>query len=222
MKLTKNKTKQHAFSLNVIRNKKYFFKLLTNTKKKYIIKAREVLCLYGGENMAKYTVETPEKTGRIDLLKKALLDSKPQIEVDRAVLLTQSYIETENQPMVLRRAKAFEKICENLPIVIRDNELIVGSATKGSRGCQIFPEFSYDWIEAEFDTIAERSADPFCISEEDKNTLREVFKYWNGKTTSELATSYMAPAAITAIVHNIFTPGNYFYSGVGHVPVHSD
>ena len=38
--------------------------------------------------------------------------------------------------------------------------------------------------------------------------------YWKGKTTSELATSYMAPEAIKAIEHNIFTPGNYFYNGV--------
>ena len=44
-------------------------------------------------------------------------------------------------------------------------------------------------------------------------------KYWKGKTTSELATSYMAPEAIKAIEHNIFTPGNYFYNGVGHVTV---
>ena len=29
----------------------------------------------------------------------------------------------------------------------------------------------------------------------------------------------MAPEAILAIDHNIFTPGNYFYNGVGHVTV---
>ena len=29
----------------------------------------------------------------------------------------------------------------------------------------------------------------------------------------------MAPEAIRAIDHNIFTPGNYFYNGVGHVTV---
>ena len=29
----------------------------------------------------------------------------------------------------------------------------------------------------------------------------------------------MAPEAIRAIEHNIFTPGNYFYNGVGHVTV---
>ena len=72
---------------------------------------------------------------------------------------------------------------------------------------------------AEFDTIEKRSADPFYISEDTKKKLREVHKYWKGKTTSELALSYMAPEAAAAIEHNIFTPGNYFYNGVGHVTV---
>ena len=74
-------------------------------------------------------------------------------------------------------------------------------------------------MEEEFDTVAVREADPFYISEETKEQLRQVHKYWKGKTTSELATSYMAPEAIQAIEHNIFTPGNYFYNGVGHVTV---
>ncbi len=172
--------------------------------------------------MKNYTVETPEKTPRIDLLKQALFDARPQIESDRAVLLTQSYKETEGEPMVIRRAKAFKHICENLPVTIRDNELIVGSSTVASKSCQIFPEFSFDWVEKEFDTLATRSADPFYISDENKKILSEVFKYWKGKTTSELATSYMATETVTAIEHNIFTPGNYFYNGVGHVCVHYD
>ena len=32
----------------------------------------------------------------------------------------------------------------------------------------------------------------------------------------------MAPEAARAIEHNIFTPGNYFYNGVGHVTVQYD
>jgi formate C-acetyltransferase len=74
-------------------------------------------------------------------------------------------------------------------------------------------------LEAEFDTVETRAADPFYISEKTKEALREVHQYWKGKTTSELATSYMAPEALTAIEHNIFTTGNYFYNGIGHVTV---
>ena len=160
-----------------------------------------------------------EKSARIPALIDQLFENKPEIEADRAVLLTESYRETEGQPIVLRRAKAFAHILEKLPISIRPLELIVGGNTKSPRSCQTFPEYSYSWLEDEFDTVATRSADPFYISEETKDALRKVYPYWKGKTTSELATAYMAPETLTAMEHNIFTPGNYFYNGIGHVTV---
>ncbi len=160
-----------------------------------------------------------EKSPRIQLLIDHLFEKMPEIEADRAVLITESYKATEGQPIVLRRAKAFAHILENLPITIRPYELVVGSNSKAPRGCQVFPEYSYEWLEAEFDTVATRSADPFYISEETKKKLSEVYPYWKGKTTSELATSYMSPEALAAIEHNIFTVGNYFYNGIGHFTV---
>ena len=158
-------------------------------------------------------------TGRIQKLLDELFAKMPEIETDRAVLLTESYKETEDLPIVKRRALAFEHILENIPITIRDNELIVGSATKAPRSCQVFPEYSYEWLESEFDTVEFREADPFHISEENKEILRKVYPYWKGKTNSDLALSYMAPETVLAIDHNMFTPGNYFYNGIGHVTV---
>ena len=171
--------------------------------------------------MGLYTYDsTPiPKSDRIPKLVENLYAKMPEIESARAVLITESYKQTENEPMIIRRAKAFQHILENIPITIRDLELVVGSSTLAPRGCQTFPEFSYEWLEAELDTVATRTADPFEIAEETKAELKEADKYWKGKTTSELATSYMAPEAIKAIEHNIFTPGNYFYNGVGHVTV---
>ena len=164
------------------------------------------------------TTDIP-KSSRITRLVDHLYEKMPVIESARAKLLTESYKETEGQPMITRRAEAFAHILRHIPIIIRDEELIVGSSTIAPRGCQTYPEFSYQWLEDELDTVETRSADPFYIAEETKQELREVHKYWKGRTTSELATSYMAPEAIRAIEHNIFTPGNYFYNGVGHVTV---
>lgn len=169
-----------------------------------------------------YNTENIAKTARIDQLIKCLFEKMPEIESARAVLLTESYKSTENKPIIIRRAKAFEHILKHIPITIRDNELVVGSTTLAPRGCQTYPEFSYKWLEDEFDTVEKRSADPFYISEKTKEDLREIHKYWEGKTTSELATSYMSDEALLAIEHNIFTAGNYFYNGVGHVTVKYD
>jgi len=172
--------------------------------------------------MSIYSTVPIEKTERIGRLVKHLYDNMPEIEADRAELITESYKATEGQSIMMRRALAFEHILKNIPIIIRPDELIVGSSTIAPRGCQTFPEFSYEWLEAEFDTVEHRSADPFYISEETKKRLKAANSYWKGKTTSELASSYMAPEAIRAMEHNFFTPGNYYYNGVGHITVQYD
>lgn len=170
----------------------------------------------------KYNSAPVAKSDRIARMVEYLYSRMPEIEADRAILVTESYRETEGLPIITRRAKAFEHIMDNLPITLRPEELIAGSATINPRGCQVFPEFSFSWLEDEFDTVATRTADPFYISEDTKKKLHEVYKYWPGKTTSELALSYMAPEAVAAIEHNVFTVGNYFYNGVGHVTVKYD
>lgn len=169
--------------------------------------------------MGKFYTDDIAVSPRIHQLIEKLYEKMPEIEADRAVLLTESYKQTEGMPVITRRAEAFVHILSHIPITIRENELIVGSAAKAPRGCQVFPEFSYAWLEEELDTVESRSADPFFISEPTKARLREIFPYWRGKTTSELASAYMDPEARQAIEHNIFTPGNYFYNGVGHVTV---
>lgn len=158
-------------------------------------------------------------TERIEKLRKVIIDAVPQVESERACLITKSYQETEGLPTVIRRAKAVEKIFTELPVTIRDNELIVGSITINPRSTEICPEFSYDWVEKEFDTMHSRMADPFEISPKVKTELHEAFKYWDGKTTSALADSYMEPDTKDCIANGVFTVGNYFYGGVGHVNV---
>ncbi len=169
--------------------------------------------------MSSYETSRIQKSERITRMVDHLFAKMPEIEASRAVLYTESFKQTEDQPMVIRKAKAFAHVLENIPIIIRPEELIVGSSTIAPRGCQTYPEFSYEWLESEFETVATREADPFYISDETKKALKEADAYWKGKTTSELATAYMEPETLLAIDHNIFTPGNYFYNGVGHVTV---
>lgn len=82
--------------------------------------------------MSQYTVVDIPKTERITKLVNDLYAKLPEIESDRAVLITESYRQTEGEPMITRRAKAFEHIVKNIPITIRPGELIVGRRIKGA------------------------------------------------------------------------------------------
>ena len=85
------------------------------------------------------TTDIP-KSSRITRLVDDLYAKMPEIESARAKLITESYKATEGMPVITRRAEAFAHILRHIPIIIRDEELIVGSSTLAPRGCQTFPE----------------------------------------------------------------------------------
>lgn len=120
-------------------------------------------------------------TDRVVRLRNMILTAKPYVESERAVLATEAYKETEQLPAIMRRAKVVEKIFNQLPVTIRPDELIVGAVTINPRSTEICPEFSYDWVEKEFETMEHRIADPFVIPKKTAQELHEAFKYWRVK-----------------------------------------
>ena len=58
--------------------------------------------------------------------------------------------------------------------------------------------------------MATRMADPFEIPKDTAKRLHDAFLYWPGKTTSDLATSYMSQPCLDAQANGVFTVGNYY------------
>ena len=73
-------------------------------------------------------------TDRVKKRKDEYMAATPHPCAVRSRLITESWKETEGEPLDVRRAKLFKKIMEGLPVVIRDGELVVGSQTKYVRG----------------------------------------------------------------------------------------
>ena len=161
----------------------------------------------------------PGPTPRVEAIRERFISLTPEICVERAQYITESYKETEDQPIHLRRAKALEKILGQMTIFIQPDEIIVGNQCTKPRAAPVFPEFSCKWLEDELDRLEKRTGDVFLISESKKAILRELFPYWNGKTTNELATALMPQAAREAQKYGVFTVGNYYFNGVGHISV---
>lgn len=153
---------------------------------------------------------------RIRNLVTHLLSIPPAICTERAVLITESYKETEDQPPLLRRAKALQKILENMSIYIGDGELIVGNQASKPRSAPIFPEFSYDWIEEELQTLNTRQADHFDITDDQKASLKDIFSYWKGKTTKEHALA-LIPKEVKEAQSNLVFLLSSMSCGIGHI-----
>ena len=89
-------------------------------------------------------------------------------------------------PKILLRAISFRRCCETAPLLIQDDELIVGAPNGAPRAGAFSPDIAWRWMEQELDTIGTRPQDPFYISDEDKRIMREeIFPFWKGKSVDE-------------------------------------
>lgn len=157
---------------------------------------------------------------RTQKLRAWIRDVIPHICPERAVLITESFKQTEGEPMPIRRAKAMEHIFANMSIWIHDGELIVGNMASTPRSAPIFPETCTNWVKKELHTFWERPVDKFFVTDETYNTLmNEVFPYWEGKTIEDTAMSYVPDESRKAwlIDHRVFNPMLYLRNGVGHM-----
>ncbi|MGC6173318.1 choline trimethylamine-lyase [Lacrimispora sp. 38-1] len=139
---------------------------------------------------AVYTEETtniPDGiTARLQRLKENYLTHKPSITTYRARAITKIAAENPGMPKIMLRAKCFRYCCETAPLVIQDNELIVGAPNGAPRAGAFSPDIAWRWMKDEIDTIGSRPQDPFYISDEDKKIMREeLFPYWEGKSVDE-------------------------------------
>jgi len=142
---------------------------------------------------------------RIVKLRELTKKDVPKFCIDRAVLFTRSYKETEGEPSDVRRAKAFAKVLREMTIYIREGELIVGNQASESMAGKLFPELGVNWLEQELDTISTRPQDPFLLSAEDKNTLKEeVIPYWLNKSV-EARIDSMLPKKVKDLEGKLWT-----------------
>ena len=149
-----------------------------------------------------------QETARIQDLIRDLYSSVPEIESERALLVTEAYRKHEALPAVLKQAKALEHILANMTVVIRPGELIVGNLTTKPRSASVFPEYSCAWIPGELDRA--RGPDAEILS---------VLPYWDGQAVCDLAERLMAPEAKLAMDHAVFNADDCLYGGIGHIGV---
>lgn len=123
---------------------------------------------------------------RVQKLTRRFFENKPSLCIERAVIYTDVFKETEGDPIIIRRAKAFKKYCLTKSITIMPEELIVGSAASKPRAAIFCPEHATGWLSEELDGLPTRHQDPYEVTEEQKSVLRDyVFPYWKGKCTSD-------------------------------------
>ena len=154
---------------------------------------------------------------RVQRVRKNLMAVTPTICPERALLITESYQQTEGEPYILRKAKALKNILANMSIYIEDDQLIVGNQAGCDRAAPIFPEYSVNWVVEELNQFNKRTGDVFDITEETKQKLRGIQSYWKGKTHQEEVYASLSDTNLQAQKQNVIHRGGISMSGDGHI-----
>ena len=160
--------------------------------------------------MRDYLILSPKELDRERLarLQKRMQNRKASICSQRALLYTESFQQTEQDPYILRKAKAFAHTLTHMDIYLEEDSLIFGNQASRNFAAPIFPEYSIDWVIDELDTFEKREGDVFAIDDQTKADLLSIAPYWHRHTHEEILL-----AEKQGVIHR----GGISMSGDGHI-----
>lgn len=154
---------------------------------------------------------------RIHALKDAFFEVMRSADIERAVLVTESYRNNEDKSDPMKRAIALRHIMEKTTIAIHPHELIVGCHAPRVRAVPLFPEYAAGWISAQMDDFATRQGDRFAITEEQKSILRETLKFWKGRALDERVNACVPGELQRIIDFGVIYNASYQSKSPGHL-----
>src|SRR5450759_2559684 len=79
-------------------------------------------------------------SARVERLKRRIIDAPQEVCAERAVQLTRSMSRNWDEHPLTRMSMALADILDNISVIIRDDEVIVGCRTSKLKGAPLFPE----------------------------------------------------------------------------------
>jgi formate C-acetyltransferase len=137
---------------------------------------------------------------RIERLRRELFAAADSVCFERAGIVTRSYRATEGEHSALRRARALRAAFEEMPVFIREGELLVGQRAGRLGARAVYPEFHLNGLTRE-------------------TTPAEVWDYWHGRTLGDEVRGAHPPALRAAESESACGGVTSTASGFGHVIV---
>ncbi|MCK5835270.1 MAG: formate C-acetyltransferase/glycerol dehydratase family glycyl radical enzyme [Lentisphaeria bacterium] len=164
-------------------------------------------------------IKDTDAYNRIQRMRERVVNVQPEVCLERALIATRVYKENEHLSPLPLRSKVFKAVMEEMPLLILDEEIIVGHQSSKHRSAPLFPEFAVDWIEEEIETFYSRAQDKFYISDAEIKTVREeIIPYWKGKTFKDKMMTYMSEdIKLLRIDAGLISVGVHEESAIGHV-----
>ncbi|MBR2682144.1 MAG: glycyl radical protein [Atopobiaceae bacterium] len=158
-------------------------------------------------------------TERMQAFREEVLDERPYVDAERAVLCTESYRQTVDQPPVMRRALAFAHILDNRTIYLEDTTLMAGNQATKNCNAPVFPEYTLGFVLDELDLFEKRDGDVFYVTEEDKQAIRDIAPFWEGNTLRDHGLAMLPDALAPFMETGVFGMEGKLNAGDAHLAI---
>ncbi|AGM97997.1 glycyl radical protein [Streptococcus iniae] len=158
-------------------------------------------------------------TERMNRYRESVLNKKPYIDAERALLVTETYQKHMDKPANLKRAYMLQNILEKMTIYIEDDSLIAGNQASSNKDAPIFPEYTLDFVLKELDLFEKRDGDVFYITEETKEELRSIAPFWENNTLRARAGVLLPKEVAVYMETGFFGMEGKMNSGDAHLAV---
>jgi formate C-acetyltransferase len=112
---------------------------------------------------------------------------------------------------------ALAHILDNVSVVIRDDELIVGCRTSKLNGAPLFPENKSRWIEGDLESFGHRVLQQVLITEEKQRELgQDILPFWRGRTVEDRLEDLLPTDVASDMDKYVFTMVLEITYGIGH------
>ncbi len=158
-----------------------------------------------------------EDFDRVNTLRWRIINAPQEVCIQRARYLTQSMMQHWEKPALTRMSLALEHILNNISVIIRDDELIVGCRTSKLKGAPLFPENKSRWIEGDCDNFDKRLLQRALITQQEKQELsQQILPFWRGRTVEDIFESRLPGDVRVDMDKYIFTMMLEITYGIGH------
>ena len=121
-------------------------------------------------------------------MKAFLLNAPQKVDTERLVYLLETYREFDYEPVIVLRARLFEKLLRNKKIFIDQNPL-VGTVTGHHAGVYVYPEWDSQWILKEMNQAMMSHLGQVNISDEERKLMVEAAKFFKTRSATAKARS---------------------------------
>ncbi len=171
-------------------------------------------------------VEWKEITPRVAKMRERYRNTTPRLCLARFKLMTDFYMNNQQLTGILKRAKNLRNFFENLPVLVNEDELIVGEQGTSYRASALYPEINFHWLVEELETgdPSKRESDPYIVAPEDKEYILSVKDFWLQNNMSAIFDEYIPRgyrdvdgngALMYYLKHNANTPVGHFAVNYG-------